>query len=399
MTVTQRRLLLTCILVGLVASASSVYVHYQLLIDPNYLSFCDINETVSCTQVYLSRYGSVWGIPVAYLGLVWFALGAILVAGSERGTSVFWENVPAYLFALSTLGLAVVLYLAYASFVQLNAVCFLCVMVYVAVAGMFLVSGAAASFPMTQLPARAGRDLRALMASAAALGVAGGFIVAAVAGAVWLSDEAEPTTTASIATISEEEHAEFIRWWEAQPRVDLPIDDDGATVVVVKFNDYQCPPCRQTYLSYHGVFAKYEAARPGAVRLITKHFPLDPECNQDAPNGIHRAACEAAAAVNLARRTGQAERMEAWLFDNQATLSPASVRAAARDVAGIEDFDEEYPGMLETIRADIALGTSLSIEATPTFVINGVRVTGGLTAPYFDAAIAYELQQADRTEP
>ena len=399
MTVIQRRLLLAFILVGLVASASSVYVHYQLLTDPNYLSFCDINETVSCTQVYLSRYGSVWGIPVAYLGLVWFALGAILVAGSERGTSAFRENVPAYLFALSTLGLAVVLYLAYASFVQLNVVCFLCVMVYVAVAGMFLVSGAAASFPMTQLPARAWRDVRVMTASPAALAVAGAFIVAAGAGVVWLSDGAEPSTAASVATISEEERAEFIRWWQAQPRVDLPIDDDGATVVVVKFNDYQCPPCRQTYVSYHGVFAKYEVARPGAVRLITKHYPLDPECNQDAPNGVHRAACEAAAAVNLARRTGQDERMEAWLFENQATLSPSSVRAAARDVAGIEDFDAEYAGVLEAIRADIALGASLGIEATPTFVINGVRVTGGLTAAYFDAAITYELEQADRGEP
>ena len=43
----------------------AAYVHYHLLNDPHYTSFCDINATVSCTVVYLSRFSTVWGIPVA----------------------------------------------------------------------------------------------------------------------------------------------------------------------------------------------------------------------------------------------------------------------------------------------------------------------------------------------
>ncbi len=54
--------------------------------------------------------------------------------------------------------------------------------------------------------------------------------------------------------------------------------------------------------------------------------------------------------------------------------------------------------MLESIREDIALGVTLGVEATPTFVINGVRITGGLTVPYFDAAIAYELERASGSQ-
>ena len=52
----------------------SSYVHYKLLTDPSYTSFCDVNATVSCTQAYLSRYGSFWGVPVALGGVLFFAL-------------------------------------------------------------------------------------------------------------------------------------------------------------------------------------------------------------------------------------------------------------------------------------------------------------------------------------
>ena len=48
-------LLLVFALLGLGASVASSYVHYQMLADPTYTSFCDVSATVSCTQAYLSR--------------------------------------------------------------------------------------------------------------------------------------------------------------------------------------------------------------------------------------------------------------------------------------------------------------------------------------------------------
>ena len=399
MTAATQRLLVAFVLIGLGASGASTYVHAQLLSDQAYVSFCDVNATVSCSQVYLSRYGSVAGLPVGYFGVLWFVLSGLLLVGARRGTPKLRARVPAYLFAWSTVGLAVVLYLAYASFVVLNAVCLLCVTVYVAVAGLFVVTGASASIPMSQVPGLASRDLRRLLATPAGLGTVVAFAAAAGLGAAWLAEPAAGSGAgAPVLTLSAAEREEFLRWWGAQPRVELPIADGGAAVLVVKFNDYMCPPCRQTYLNYQPVFAKYDAVQPGAVKLVTKHYPLDPECNDTAPNGVHQASCEAAAAVKLAERTGQAELLEAWLFEHQATLSPVSVAAAAREVGGVEDFEAEYPTMLESIREDIALGVTLGVEATPTFVINGVRIAGGLTVPYFDAAIAYELERASGSQ-
>mgnify|MGYP001170731429 CR=1 FL=1 len=64
-----------------------------------------------------------------------------------------------YLLVWSTAGLAVAMYMAYASFVVLQVVCVLCVVVYVAVVGIFIVSGIGESTPVRQLPVAAVADL------------------------------------------------------------------------------------------------------------------------------------------------------------------------------------------------------------------------------------------------
>ena len=71
---------LLCALVGLGASAAAAYTHYHLLSDPAYPSFCDVNATISCTQVYLSRFSTLRGVPVAMFGAIWF-----VVAGAAGG--------------------------------------------------------------------------------------------------------------------------------------------------------------------------------------------------------------------------------------------------------------------------------------------------------------------------
>ncbi len=54
---------------------------------------------------------------------------------------------------------------------------------------------------------------------------------------------------------------------------------DGAKVLIVKFNDYQCPACGQSYLAYKPILEKYAASHPGAVKLVLKDYPLSSECN------------------------------------------------------------------------------------------------------------------------
>jgi uncharacterized membrane protein/protein-disulfide isomerase len=393
-------LALTCALVGLGASAAAAYTHYHLLFDPSYRSFCDVNATISCTQVYASRFSTFRGIPVAVFGALAFAAAALLSSVGLVARQDVRESVPGYLFVLSTLSLAVVLYLGYASFVLLNAVCLLCLTTYAAVIGLFLVSGAATSFPMTTLPRRAARDLRVVLASPLALVLAVLFFAGAATtlaffpreGAAAATPDAAATSAAPVPT--QDQRSEFERWYASQPRVPLVISADGARVLVVKFQDFQCPPCGQTYVQYKPIFAKYEAEHPGAVKVIFKDFPLNRDCNDAVGQVIHPAACDAAVAVRLAAEHNKRDVMEEWLYTHQPAQTPPSVRQAARDIGGVTDFDSKYTSTLQSVKSDIGLARQLGVKSTPTFFINGVKIEGGLPSQYFDQAIAYELQHA-----
>jgi uncharacterized membrane protein/protein-disulfide isomerase len=391
------RLALVFALVGLGASVAAAYVHYRLLYDPRYLSFCDVNQTISCTQVYLSRFSTVRGVPVALFGALWFVVAGLLSVSGVTARASVRESVPGYLFVLSTLALAVVLYLGYASFVLLKAVCLLCLVTYAAVIGLFVVSGAATSFPMTTLPRRAASDARVLAGSPLAVAIAVLFFAGAGTTLAFFPREtaSAPNAVTPAAAPTQDQQSEFERWYVAQPRVPLVLPAEGAKVLIVKFNDFQCPPCRQSHLAYMPVIGKYEAEHPGAVHYVLKDYPLSSDCNPNVVGGgPHPSACVAAVAVRLARLHGREEAMIDWLFANQPQLTPPLVRHAAHDVGQVNDFDAKYPATLESVKSDIALGKQLGVKSTPTFFINGVKVEGALPPQYFDQAIAYELQHA-----
>jgi uncharacterized membrane protein/protein-disulfide isomerase len=394
MTPRTRNLLLAFAALGLGASAWSSYVHYSLLTRPGFTSFCDVNDTVSCTQAYLSQYGSFWGIPVALAGVLFFTIVLLMAGLGGRRTVQARENVPAYIFAFSTVGLAFVLYLAWASFFQLHALCLLCAVTYVSVIGIFIVSGAATSFPMTTLPGRASRDIVTLLKSPAALGLA----LAAGIGFLWLVNVFPPEAHASAAVaepqhqpLTDQQKFDFLKWYEIQPKVEVPVDAGGAKVLIVKFNDYQCPPCRETYLAYKSILQKYTAT--GQVKFVLKHFPLEGECNGATPGGSHTAACEAASAVVMARAVGTADKFEEWLFANQPTLTADSIRKAAASVASVPDYDAQYARALSEVKTDAGLGALLEVKSTPTFFINGRRIAGGLPPAAFELAIEQELKR------
>jgi uncharacterized membrane protein/protein-disulfide isomerase len=390
---TSARLVIGFALLGLAASVAASYTHYRLLHDPAYLSFCDVSVVVSCSDVYASRFGSVGGISVAVFGAIWFGVATLLAIAGVAGPRSVRENIPGYLFAGSTVALAAVLYLGYASFVILKLVCMVCLTTYVAVLGLFLVTGAASPVSPWSLPRRAAGDLKQIASSKLAIALSLIFIAGA---AYVLAVFPRATGRASVSAPEQagDERAQFERWYAAQPRVSLDVPADGATVLIVKFNDYQCPPCRQTYMAYKDVLAKHEASRPGAVRLVVKDFPLESECNAGVTSDLHPAGCEAAVAVRLARQHGKAEALEEWLFANQPDLSPQLVEQGAREVGGVTDFKARYDVTLQAVKLDIDSGRAIGVRATPTFVINGVMIQGGLPPQLFDDAIAYELQRA-----
>lgn len=391
-----RTLLVAFALLGLAASSISSYVHYQLLTEPNYSSFCDVSTRVSCTEAYVSRYGSFMGVPVAIGGVIFFGIVALLAGFAAQKTSPARENAAGYIFALSTVGLAFALYLGWASYFVLKVFCILCAITYVSVIGLFIISGGATTFPMMTLPRRASRDLRTLFSSPAALVL----LLAVCAGSAALiasfpDEQAAASTQAqAVATyqpLNPQQRGELEAWWAVQPVVELPVKAaPGTQVLIVKFSDYMCPSCKAAHDAFKPVLAKHQDQ---PVEFVLKHYPLEPECNVNTPTMNHYGSCEAAAAYEMAKGTPNLGKLDDWLFQNQPTLTKDSVRKAALDQAGINDFDARYDTALQAVRADVAQGAQLGVNSTPTIYINGRRIPGGGLPPaYYDALIEMILK-------
>jgi uncharacterized membrane protein len=399
-----RYVLIGLALLGLATSVTALVVHYRLMTDPSYSSFCDINASVSCQQVLQSSYATVAGVPIAAGGAIW-SLAVLLLAlwGMRQTSSELAGRVAGYIFVLATIGLAVVFYYGHASFYVLRTACPLCMAMYVAVAGIFLASAAAAT-SLTAIPARLGEDVKGLTRSQTGTTLAIAWVAASIALVVLFprpqafGSEAPSAVEAipepELETLTPEQQAEWNKYLDSK----VPVSEPGllpagpVKVKFVKFNDYQCPSCRQTYMLYRGIIAKYEREYPGVFVFETRDLPLEPECGL-ASN--HTMACEAAAAVRLARTKNKGAEMETWLFNNQSfQMTRDDVKRGLREVAQISDFDAQYESMLPAIRADVQLGQKLGVQGTPTFYINGVRLDVNPRTAYLDATIQYYLRKS-----
>ena len=160
-------------------------------------------------------------MPVAPLGVMFFAL--VLrprrMAGSARRRGP--RNAPGYIFALSTVALAFVLYLGWASYFVLKTFCILCAITYVSVIAIFIISGGATTFPMNTLPARALRDIRTLVSSPVALLMA---LLFAAGGRRASSPRSRARAARRPAAqrrrrryppLSDDERAKLAQWWDS----------------------------------------------------------------------------------------------------------------------------------------------------------------------------------------
>ncbi len=107
-------------LLGFVVSYYSLYVEKRFAEDKDYKPICDINDTISCSKAFTSKYGKFAGIPNPYLGLV-FYLAVFLLVANGFAMLVFW---------LSVLSVAGSLYLAYLQYFKVKTFCLVCTSLY-----------------------------------------------------------------------------------------------------------------------------------------------------------------------------------------------------------------------------------------------------------------------------
>ena len=102
---------------GIVVSSVSLQHHFAT----SKTAYCDIGENFSCDIVNRSEYSSIFGIPVALIGMLGYAaLAGLATVYRER------PETPTMLFGAAAIGLAFALYLTYIEGRVLGVWCILC---------------------------------------------------------------------------------------------------------------------------------------------------------------------------------------------------------------------------------------------------------------------------------
>jgi protein-disulfide isomerase len=167
-------------------------------------------------------------------------------------------------------------------------------------------------------------------------------------------------------------------------------------VLITEFVDYECPYCKKAYLEYRPLFETMQSGEArDRVLVEVRDFPLSTQCNRAMRAELHPLACEAAAAVHLARRNGRASQMRAWLYDNQGDLSSEVIRRALGEISPGQR--NENPGEAsESIKKDVEAALAVGVSGTPALFVNGIRIPNGSPVDRLEAVVRLELGSLGR---
>jgi len=158
------------------------------------------------------------------------------------------------------------------------------------------------------------------------------------------------------------------------------IGPKNAPVTIVEWSDFQCPYCGKVEPTLQQLREEYN----GKIRLAWKNQPLS----------FHPNAMPAAEAAMAADEQGKFWEFHDALFKRQNELGPALYDEVAKQVGlDVDRFHASIEGHKHAaqIKADMAAGTALGADGTPTFFINGKKLVGALPVDSFKQVIDAEL--------
>lgn len=383
-------------LVGLAVALMIVHTHAQLT--AGLATYCAVNEIVDCAPVLTSPFAYLFGVPVAHFAVAAYgamaalALAAAYVGGASRRRQM------ANLLLLGAVGSVVFsAYLGYVAFFVIGHVCPQCTTLYVVNLGLLAstawLTGSAQASTREQRTWR-GR-LRLIGGAVAAT------VVLLVAGVLW-----KGLGTATRLTADEvcQRDPQFCSQYKGLPVVALDIPGghvkgpDDAPVTIVEFSDFECGHCKLAWEGLKQALPLYG----DQVQVRFHHFPLDGTCNPSMPaGGGHKYACLAAMAAECAGAQGRFWQYQDTLFEHQPAFTREDLLRYAADLGLDHDtfvacLDSDAPR--EAIRQDVASGTKLGIDSTPTLYLNGRTVRGALRGDTFGYAIVLERAAAPKRE-
>ena len=375
-------------LIGLAIAAMIAHTHRQ--IESGLATGCTINREVDCIPVLSSSYAYLFGTPVAWWAIAAYlamAAGALIVL--TTGSATRRRQIANLLLIAASGAILFSAYLAFIAFVVLGHVCPQCAGLYVV--NLLLLASTAWLASATQGSARDQQVWRARLPLIGG-GVAA-MLVVVVASVFWKGlTSAEALTAAEVC----QRDPDFCARYKNLPVVPLELSGGhlkgsaDAPVTIVEFSDFECGHCKLAYEGLKQTLPMYGKD----VQVRFHHYPLDAACNAGIPaGGGHKFACLAAMAAECAAEQGKFWEYHDTLFDNQPSFSRDELLGYADDL-GLDRarftacLDSDAPRA--AIRQDVASGTKLGVESTPTLFLNGRTVRGALRGDTLGYAIVIE---------
>ncbi len=162
------------------------------------------------------------------------------------------------------------------------------------------------------------------------------------------------------------------------------IGPNNAPITIIEFTDFQCPFCKRASQTIDELLHLY----PNKIRLVFKNLPLPT---------IHKHSLSAAKAAMAANKQGMFWPYYDMLFDNSPKLNKKLYINLARSLGlDIKRFKSDMKSDVidKQIKSDIELAKKFGINATPTFVINGVLIKGARSIGFFKKVVDRLLKES-----
>ena len=152
-----------------------------------------------------------------------------------------------------------------------------------------------------------------------------------------------------------------------------------APIQVTLFSDFQCPFCQSVATQFEEIAKEFK----GKINIQYMFYPLDMTCNKDMKGSLHPYACQAAYLAACSEE--KFVEIHDYIFANQKDINKNNLLKWEKDF-GLSGCLENKD-LQDLVQQTLNTGKFYKIKSTPTIIINGKKIEGGIDTPIMKAIL------------
>ncbi len=387
------------ILLFLIAIIDSIYLtyhHYLVnILNPEMNSFCSINDLINCDRVAVSKFSTMFGLPVSSLGIFAYTFLFLISIWSYNRTDVVSK-----IYSLSYLILVIMflfsMYEFLASILIIKSLCIMCSVLYITCLLLLIVMKKSFVSKTHKELIFEFKDIVQIVSDKIVIILL--LLIISIITSTSLTIGIRSYFTSMSELKKQNSELEFTKSTEAMKRErfmdtykisqyfsSLNLQDSPhkghltAYIKMVIFSDFQCGACKSFGNSIEELLIKHS----DNFVVFYKNSPFDSSCHPEVKETFHHNSCFLSYIGHCAHRQNKFWPVHDYLFNYNGKIDEMFVEKVIKEfqfneVKFKKCMKEDAKKM---ILHDIEEAVSLNINYTPTVFINGKRVSDFLISP------------------